>query len=117
MFVYGVYAQQAQYCPVPNDFCVAISVSSPKTATNPTLLITMQAASKYKWFAIGFGSQMRGSLMLVVWPNNDKVVVSTRLATYSPPQNADADTVEGMLFPPFIQGPILKTFQTASLLT
>lgn len=42
----------------------------------------MLAPSSAKWFALGFGSQMAGTLMLVAWPDGSDVVVSTRLATY-----------------------------------
>jgi hypothetical protein len=70
-------------------------VSIPAALSKPgeaPLYATLQAPSSAKWFAIGFGSQMKGSLMLVAWPWNDKVVVSSRLATYLVPYHNDTDS-------------------------
>ena len=75
---------QSQFCS-PNGICVALSVPTAHIASgNPDLLITLQAPSSDKWFAIGFGNKMAGTLMVVVWPDNDKVVASVRLAVSSP---------------------------------
>jgi hypothetical protein len=69
---------QVHYC---SDHGECISMSIPATtSSNPDLYMTLQAPSSDKWFAFGFGSQMEGSLMFVVWPNGNQVVVSTRLA-------------------------------------
>jgi Cytochrome domain of cellobiose dehydrogenase len=81
VFFNSVYAQ-SQYCS-PENICVALSIPSPQNSGNPYLFATIQAPSSAKWFAIGFGDQMQGTLMLVVWPYNNKVIVSSRLATYT----------------------------------
>ena len=78
-----VYSQ-AQYCS-PEGICVALNIPSVSASSgNPDLLITLQAPSSAKWFAIGFGSEMAGTLMLVAWPYNQEVIVSSRLAEYVP---------------------------------
>ena len=33
------------------------------------------------WVGFGFGQQMAGSLMFVLWLNNEEAVVSSRFAT------------------------------------
>ena len=61
------------------------------STVNPELLFTLRAPSTAKWFATGFGSQMAGTLMLVAWPNNQDIIVSSRLAVYLPDLFNDID--------------------------
>lgn len=78
-----VYSQ-TQYCS-PEEICIAVNIPSVSaSSSNPDLFITLRAPSSAKWFAIGFGSEMAGTLMLVAWPYNQEVVVSSRLAKYVP---------------------------------
>jgi hypothetical protein len=73
---------QSQYCS-SEGICVAVTVPTAHIASgNPDLLITIQAPSSDKWFAVGFGSQMAGTLILVAWPYNKQVIASARLATF-----------------------------------
>ena|SRR5271170_4818148 len=75
---------QSQYCS-PELVCVALTVPTAHIASgNPDLLITIRAPSSDKWFAIGFGSEMAGTLMIVSWPYNNQVISSARLARLSP---------------------------------
>jgi Cytochrome domain of cellobiose dehydrogenase len=81
--VTSVYSQ-AQYCS-SEEICIAVNVPLAQIASgNPDLLLTLQAPSSSKWFATGFGSQMAGTLMLVAWPYNQEVIVSSRLGQYPP---------------------------------
>jgi cellobiose dehydrogenase (acceptor) len=66
---------------------------------NPNLLITIQAPSSDKWFAVGFGSQMAGTLILVAWPYNKEVIASARLAT-------------GHSLPPPYSGPLVTVLSS-----
>ena len=75
--------QSVQWCS-PEGICIALTIPGiQSSADGPDLYVTLKAPAEYKWFAIGFGEQMEGTLMLVNWPWNNKVVVSPRLATYS----------------------------------
>lgn len=76
----AIVHSQTQYCS-SEGICVAVNIPSAQVASgNPDLLLTLQAPSSSKWFATGFGSQMAGTLMLVAWPYNKEVIVSSRLA-------------------------------------
>jgi hypothetical protein len=78
----GFVLGQSQFC-ASDGVCFAINIpSSLASSSNPELLIDMQAPSSAKWFAVGFGNQMAGSLILVAWPYDNKVIVSSRLATF-----------------------------------
>ena len=77
-----VLAQSVQWCS-PEGICIALTIPGVQGGPDgPDLYATIQAPAAHKWFAIGFGSQMSGTLMLVSWPWKDQVVVSPRLATY-----------------------------------
>ena len=81
MSAIGVSAQ-SQYCS-SQGICIAVSIPAALSMPGEApLYATLQAPSSSKWFAFGFGSEMAGTLMLVAWPWNDQVVVSSRLATY-----------------------------------
>lgn len=75
---------QTQYCS-SYGVCVAVNIPTTHleaTSANPDIFLALQAPSSAEWFATGFGGQMEGTLMLVAWPYNQSVVVSSRLATY-----------------------------------
>ena len=59
-------------------------MSSSTTYSNAEILATVEAPAGLGWMSFGFGQQMRGSLMFVLWLNNEQVVVSSRLGTYQP---------------------------------
>ena len=83
MVVTYALGQSVQWCS-PEGICIALTIPGIQSgADGPDLYATLKAPAEYKWFAVGFGEQMEGTLMLVNWPWNNKVVVSPRLATYS----------------------------------
>ena len=77
-----VLGQSVQWCS-PEGICIALTIPGVQGGPDgPDLYATIKAPAAHKWFAIGFGEQMKGTLMLVSWPWKDQVVVSPRLATY-----------------------------------
>lgn len=82
VIVTSVLGQSVQWCS-PEGICIALTIPGVQGgADGPDLFATIKAPAAYKWFAIGFGQVMRGSLMLVSWPWQNKVVVSPRLGQY-----------------------------------
>ena len=79
-----VNCQQA--CDSGTGVCVAfaIPVDSQTTSENADILATIQAPGDLGWVGFGFGRQMPGSLVFVIWPDESGVVVSPRYATYPP---------------------------------
>ena len=79
----SVLGQSVQRCS-PEGICLALTIPGVQGGpVGPDLFATIRAPAAHKWFAIGFGSQMTGTLMLVSWPWQNQVVVSARLAKYS----------------------------------
>ena len=79
-----VNAASTQACDSSSGVCVAFSlpVTSSSSADSSDILATVQAPGSLGWVAFGFGTGMSGSLIFVLWPNNNNVVVSSRLGTY-----------------------------------
>jgi hypothetical protein len=103
LVVTTVYSQ-TKFCS-QEGICAAFNIPSVSLSSGqPDLLITLQAPSSAKWFAIGFGSEMAGSLMLVAWPYNQEVIVSSRLAQYVP-FTIDRLIGRGHSLPPVYPGP------------
>ena len=73
-----------QECDSGSGVCVAfnIPVTTQTTSDNAEIQATVSAPGSLGWVGFGFGTQMVGSLMFVLWPNNGEVVISPRLASY-----------------------------------
>lgn len=71
----------------------------------------MAAPNSAKWFAIGFGNQMAGSLILVAWPWNNEVIVSTRLARYL--RCSNTANLSGQALPDVYSGPGIQVLSSA----
>jgi hypothetical protein len=80
----------------PDGLFVSLSIlTSIPSGEDHDILATVEAPISAKWFAIGFGNQMANSLIVVAWPYNDTVVLSTRLAS-------------GQGLPPVYSGPEIQ---------
>jgi len=80
-------AASTQACDDSTGVCVAFSipVTSDTTAENADILAAIKAPASLGWVAFGFGQQMTGSLVFVLWPDETNVVVSPRVALYRSP--------------------------------
>jgi len=74
----GVYSQ-SQFCS-DDGTCFSLVIPAVSNVAGVEFLATMLAPASHKWFAIGLGNQMAGTLMLVAWPNGNDVTLSSRLA-------------------------------------
>ena len=76
-------ASSTQACDSSSGICVAFSIplSSSSSSSSSDILATVQAPGSLGWVAFGFGQQMTGSLMFVMWPYNNQVIISSRLGT------------------------------------
>ena len=74
-------ASTTQACDSGSGVCVAfqIPVTAQTTADTADILVTVQAPGSLGWVGFGFGQQMSGSLVFVMWPDNTDIVVSPRL--------------------------------------
>lgn len=79
-------AVTTQACDSGSGVCVAFSipVTSATTPSNADILVTLQAPGSLGWVGFGFGEQMIGSLVFVLWPDDSKVVISSRYASSVP---------------------------------
>jgi cellobiose dehydrogenase (acceptor) len=84
--VFRVNAATTQACDSGSGVCVAFSIPTTAQTTSDTadILVAVQAPGSLGWVGMGFGQQMVGSLVFVMWPNNNNVVVSPRYAMYTP---------------------------------
>ena len=84
--VFGGFGDAAstQACDSGSGVCVAFSIPPSTDSGRQDILATVQAPGSLGWVGFGFGQQMTGSLVFVMWPDEDKVVVSPRYASYSP---------------------------------
>jgi hypothetical protein len=74
---------QSQHCS-DEGVCIALSIpyGSGTTSKNADILATIRAPQAAGWFGLGWGQNgMVGSFMLVTWPYNNKVIITTRVAT------------------------------------
>jgi hypothetical protein len=80
-------ASTTQACDSGSGVCVAfqIPVTAETTADTADILATIQAPGSLGWVGFGFGEQMPGSLVFVMWPDNSNVVVSPRYARSASP--------------------------------
>ena len=80
-------ASTTQACDSGSGVCVAfqIPVTSETTADTADILVTIEAPGSLGWVGFGFGEQMPGSLVFVLWPDNTNVVVSPRYARSASP--------------------------------
>jgi len=60
----------------------AIPVTDTTDTSDPEILVSVQAPGNLGWVGFGFGEQMAGSLVFVMWPDDTNVVVSPRYASY-----------------------------------
>jgi hypothetical protein len=86
MVVFGVDAAVQQQCDNGSGVCVAFSipVTSSTTSDNADIFASVQGPGGLGWVAFGFGQQMSGSLIFVMWENNGQLVVSSRYGTSVP---------------------------------
>jgi len=77
-----VFAASTQECDSGSGVCVAFSIPTVGDDSASTdILATIQAPGFFGWVGFGFGQQMAGSLVFVVWEDNSNVVVSPRYAS------------------------------------
>ena len=71
-----------QACDSGTGVCVVfeIPLSANQNPQNADILATIQGPGGLGWVGFGFGEQMTGSLIFVMWPDNTDVVVSPRYA-------------------------------------
>jgi len=84
MKIGGIVDAASQYCSQgSSSVCVALSipVTASTTSDNADLLVSVSGPGNLGWVGFGFGSQMLGSLLFVMWQDNNNLVISPRLAT------------------------------------
>lgn len=79
-----VGSQSTQACDSSLGLCVAFSIPANSTDQTGEILVSVEAPATRGWVGFGFGQQMAGSLIFVLWLNDDQVVVSSRFATEFP---------------------------------
>jgi cellobiose dehydrogenase (acceptor) len=88
-------------------------VTNQATPETTEILATVQAPGSLGWVAFGFGEEMSGSLMFVLWADNTNIVVSSRYGTYFPESFALVLTlVSGHSEPSVYSGPTITVLSS-----
>lgn len=77
-----VFGASTEACDSSSGVCVAFSipVTAETTGSNADILATVEGPGSLGWVGFGFGQQMTGSLLFVLWSDGSDVVVSSRYA-------------------------------------
>ena len=57
---------------------ITVGVVLPTDETSTEYIVQMAAPAAYGWTGVSMGGQMANSLLFVMWPNDNEVVLSTR---------------------------------------
>ncbi|CAG8459603.1 11737_t:CDS:2 [Diversispora eburnea] len=76
----GVFASQTTNCNTEKTFCITITLPS---SSSDVVKFKMVAPSTVGWIAVGIGSSMIGSYMVMAWPTTTNTVAISQRIAYS----------------------------------